>query len=139
MKPSVILIYIARTLVPVFLIISLQILWRGHNLPGGGFIGGLIAGSVLSLAGWIFGLKRAREMLIVSPISLIFAGLGIALTSGIMGYFLGSSIFEGLWISVPWLGKLGSPLLFDVGVYVVVVGFCIVFSWELLESGKDNV
>ena len=137
MKPSIIVIYAMRILMLVFLLISLQVLWRGHNLPGGGFIGGLIAGSVLSLAGWALGLKRAREILKVSPTTLIFSGLGVGLASGILGYLFGSTIFEGLWISVPGLGMLGTPLLFDVGVYMVVVGFCVAFSWGLLETEED--
>jgi len=122
----------------VFLLISFQILWRGHNLPGGGFIGGLVAGSILSLAGWALGLQQAREMLRVSPATLIFVGLGASLASGLLGYLLGSSIFEGLWISVPWLGKVGSPLLFDVGIYLTVVGFCVAFAWGLLASEEGT-
>ena len=139
MRPSIIIVFVMRILLLVFMLISFQILWRGHNLPGGGFIGGLIAGSILALAGWGLGLKQARKILFVSPITLIFAGLGTALASGILGIVFGSSIFEGLWFSAPIVGKLGTPLLFDIGVYLVVIGFCLAFSWGLLEEMEDSL
>lgn len=134
MKPSIILVFIMRPLVWFFVLISFQILWRGHNLPGGGFIAGLVAGSVLSLAGSALGLTQARKILKLSPTALIFVGLSLAMASSLIGYFFGTSIFEGVWVSVPLVEKLGSPLLFDVGVYLVVIGFCLAFSWGLLED-----
>lgn len=138
MKPSMILVFVMRILVVVFLVISAQILWRGHHLPGGGFIGGLVAGSILALAGWTMGVERARRLLVISPVTLIFAGLGVALASGIPGLISGGAVFQGIWISVPWLEKLGTPLVFDVGVYLVVIGFCVAFSWGLLEAAEKE-
>ena len=114
-----------RGLVPLMLAFSVFLLWRGHNLPGGGFIGGLVASAALVLDGLAFGPGEVRRRLRVEPVTVAAAGLLVGLGAGVLGWFAGSPFLTGLWWK-PVVGgaelPLGTPLLFDIGVYLVVVG-----------------
>ncbi len=112
-----------RYLFPLLLLLSLFLLLRGHNEPGGGFVGG-------------FGVEQARQMLHVDPRVLIGVGLLIAATSGVLGLLKGAPFLTGLWLPnpVPILGKLGTPFLFDVGVYLLVVGVVLQIVFVLSEE-----
>ena len=125
---SLILSTATRFLAPVLLGFSILVLWRGHNDPGGGFIGGLIAATAVALVEKAGGLERARRMLMVDPLTLSAIGLGCALVSAVWGAIAKGHVLAGVW---PYLevvdGKkeglpIGSILLFDTGVYLVVVG-----------------
>ena len=72
----------ARLLMPLLLLFSVFLLFRGHNQPGGGFVGGLIAAAAFALYAIAFGVQRARQALLVRPMTLLGAGLLIALVSG---------------------------------------------------------
>jgi multisubunit Na+/H+ antiporter MnhB subunit len=115
----------------------LFLLWRGHNEPGGGFAGGLMAASAYVLIAISMGAAAARRALKVDPRLLISGGLLLALGSGIWGYLAGDSFLAGQWIDVN-LGagtlKLGTPLLFDTGVYLVVVGVVLTIILALMEE-----
>ena len=119
---SVILRAATRLLVTLMLLFSLFLLWRGHNLPGGGFIGGLFAASSFALYGIAFGPDKAREIVRVSPTTLCGAGLLAAVAAGFLGLFASKPFMAGVWGSLGGV-KVGSPLLFDIGVYLVVIGF----------------
>ncbi|MEM6421742.1 MAG: MnhB domain-containing protein [Pseudomonadota bacterium] len=126
---SLILTTAARLLVPVLLVVSLWVLWRGHNDPGGGFIGGLIAATAIALYEKSAGLEATRRMLRVEPLAISAIGLGCAVTSAIWGYLAKGAVLAGVWplLAVTADGKkeglpVGSILLFDTGVYLVVVG-----------------
>lgn len=133
-----------RHLLPVVLVLSLIVLWRGHNLPGGGFIGGLIAAMGGVLIYLSEGREAARRMLRIEPERLLVIGLGLAFLSALAGLFAGVGFFAALWLpafELPLLGKilLGTPLLFDVGVYLVVVGFSlsVLFQFDLIDRWKS--
>jgi multicomponent Na+:H+ antiporter subunit B len=135
---SIILQSASRYLFVPLILISLFVLYRGHNLPGGGFIGGLLAASAVTLTTLASGVQAARKRLRCSPLTLIAAGLGVALSSAFWSLFAGKTFFSGLWLpsfSLPLLGKvhLGTPLIFDVGVYLAVVGFALAVIFELEE------
>jgi multicomponent Na+:H+ antiporter subunit B len=129
---SLILKIAVRVLFPVILVVSLYVLFRGHHEPGGGFIGGLIAASALVLKTFVFGLEETERIMRIKPIVLIISGLTIAFSASLIPVFLGYNFFEGLWagFSIPFIGKPGTPLLFDIGVYLVVIGIVskIIFS-----------
>jgi multicomponent Na+:H+ antiporter subunit B len=120
---------IFRTLAPaifaVMLVFSVFVLLRGHNEPGGGFIGGLIAASAAAIYAMAAGVDRARAALKADP--LAFAGLGVLLAaaSGLLSLGAEASFMTGLWTTLD-LGEgevaLSTPMLFDVGVYLVVFG-----------------
>ncbi len=130
----------SRFLGPLLLALSLFVLYRGHNLPGGGFIGGLIAASAVFLVGLAHDWGRAGRWLRVRPEILLSTGLAIALCSAFIGPAGGDTLMSGQWFpafSLPGLGKvhLGSPLLFDLGVYLCVVGFC---TKTVFAMGEQN-
>ena len=130
---SLILQYGAKYLHPLLLVISLLILYRGHNSPGGGFIGGLLAASAFALYGIAFGLKQAQKKLRFDPASLVVSGLLVALSSGLLPMFSGKSFLSGMWTTILTL-KLGTPLLFDIGVYLVVMGILLKITFTLMED-----
>lgn len=110
-----------RPLANLLLVVSLAILWRGHNLPGGGFIGGLVAATGFTLLIMTFGRGIQRGLARVAPPTIIGIGLACAVSAGLFGLMAELPFMTGLWVEL--LGvKLGTPLLFDVGVFLTVFG-----------------
>ena len=122
----------ARILMPLLLLYGLFLLLRGHNAPGGGFAGGLVVAAAYSLSAFAFGVPAARRALLVDPSQLIGAGLLLALGSGLLPVFLAKPFLTAQWLA-PSLG-LGTPLLFDVGVFCVVVGVVVTMTFTLGEE-----
>lgn len=122
----------ARLLMPLLLLFAVFLLYRGHNEPGGGFVGGLIAAAAFALYGTAFGVKRARQALIVTPMTLLGAGLLIALLSGLPAVLRGQPFLTAVWTSAPV--ALGTPALFDVGVFLVVTGVVLMMIFSLAEE-----
>lgn len=123
---SLILRAATRVLAPMMLMLSLFLLWRGHNLPGGGFIGGLVATSAVALQGIAFGPAAARRTLVLPPAVLAAVGLACAVLATLPAALFALPFFTGLWLKLD-LGEgavlpLSTPLLFDIGVFLVVVG-----------------
>jgi multicomponent Na+:H+ antiporter subunit B len=137
---SIILRATNRLLAGLLLIFSFFLLLRGHNLPGGGFAGGLVASCAFVLQALTFGVPSARKLLIFDPRTIIAVGLAIALISGVLGFPDNLPYLTGLWNStpVPVIGKLGTPLLFDFGVYVVVGGISCLIVFSLGEELEDE-
>jgi multicomponent Na+:H+ antiporter subunit B len=129
-KRSVILRTAARLLVPLMLLFSIFLLLRGHNETGGGFIGGLVAGISFSLYAVAYGTVSPRKALRRAPTTLMAVGLGVAVLTGLVPLFLGGSFLQGLWVKTS-IGKLGSPVFFDVGVYLLVIGMIVIIVFEL--------
>lgn len=116
---------------------SLYLLYRGHNAPGGGFIGGLVGASALLLPVFAEADGTFRRALSTLPEKLLGWGLLLAVGSGLPGLLVGSFL-EGLWLpafSLPLLGvvHLGTPLLFDCGVYLTVAGFVLLVTFRFLQ------
>ena len=126
----------ARFLVPLMLLFSVFVLVRGHNEPGGGFVGGLVAATAFALVLLSEGLGEARRLLRVDPLALVAAGLLVALASGGAPLLRGEPYMAGLWLKVPLpvVGKVGSPVIFDVGVYLVVLGIVLAILFALAEE-----
>ena len=138
-----ILIQAARLLFPALLILSFIVLYRGHNLPGGGFIGGLLASIAFILIGLGDCMEEAKRYLRFDPVNLMTSGLLIALLSGLPQLFFGQALMQGAWLptfSLPLLGTvhLGTPLIFDVGVYLVVIGFTLYTTFSLAELAYEK-
>lgn len=133
---SIILTTTTRFMISVLLVFSIFLLLRGHNEPGGGFIGGLVCAASFALYALAYSVEAARKTLTVDPRSLIGYGLLAAALAGIIAYVSGVPFLTGLWlpIPVPVIGKLGTPLLFDIGVYLVVVGFTLHIIFTLAEE-----
>lgn len=136
---SVILRAGTRLLVSLILMFSVYILFRGHNEPGGGFIGGLIAASGIILYSVAFGREWATAALRAPSISIAGMGLFFAALAGVLAALAGEPFLTGLWY-IPHLGldfklALSTPLLFDIGVYLVVIGALTTIALELEEAG----
>jgi multicomponent Na+:H+ antiporter subunit B len=134
---DVILRTAARLLLPVMLAFSLFLLLRGHDEPGGGFSGGLVAATALSLWAFAFGVASLRAALRIDPHNIAGAGLLFALTAGLIGMFAGEPFLTGQWREIDLAGaglKLGTPLLFDTGVYVTVLGATLLIVFGLMEE-----
>lgn len=126
-------------MLPVFLVFSVFLLWRGHYLPGGGFSGGLVASASVILYGLAHGYRAARTFLRFPPQSFIVFGLSIAALSPFLAVVRGEPFMKGVWTSVqgadPEPIALGTPFLFDIGVYFLVIGIALTI---VLELGEDE-
>jgi multisubunit Na+/H+ antiporter MnhB subunit len=122
----------ARLLMPLLLLFALFLLWRGHNEPGGGFVGGLVAAAAFSLYLIAYGVDHARRALIVRPGTLLGVGLLIALGSGIPAALRGQPFLKAQWIVDPI--HLGTPMLFDIGVFLVVTGVMLMMIFSLADE-----
>jgi multicomponent Na+:H+ antiporter subunit B len=133
---SLILTTAVRLILPLMLLFSIFVLLRGHNEPGGGFIGGLVAAAAYALYGFAFGPAEVRRSLLVNPRLLIGVGLTVAVSSALLSFITGQPFMTGLWYEneIPVIGKLGTPLLFDVGVYTVVLGITLLIVFSLQEE-----
>lgn len=135
---SLILRTTTRYLTPLLLIFSVFLLWRGHNQPGGGFAGGLVAAATFALLSIAFGAAQARRVLQVEPHVLIGIGLLIALASGVIGMLSGYPFMTGVWgyLQLPGFAPVdvGTPVLFDLGVYLVVIGVTLLIIFSLEEA-----
>lgn len=125
-------------LLPLLILFSLFMLLRGHNEPGGGFIGGLVAAAAIVLYMIFTDVKAARRLVAADPRDLLGWGLAIAILSGLPGMFLGQPFLTSQWmeLDVPMFGmlKVGTPLLFDIGVYLVVIGTVLTILLTLAEA-----
>ncbi len=137
---SIIFTAAARILVALLFVFSLFMLLRGHHLPGGGFIGGLIGAVSFIVYSLARGPAEARQALRMSPEAIAAIGLGIALLSGMVSFFMGDPLFTGQWY---WVGgdsyetaafSINSVLVFDVGVYLVVLGGILSLTYAFEEE-----
>lgn len=119
---SLILSRMAQLLFWLIGLLSLYVLYRGHDMPGGGFVGGLMAAMAVAIIALADGIPAAQRRLRVQPLSLIACGMLAALVSGLPGLVTDSSYLKHAWLQFPNGFKVGTPLLFDVGVYLVVLG-----------------
>lgn len=120
---SVILSAATRVLMPTILLLSVFVFYRGHNEPGGGFIGGLLAATAFALLEKAEGREAAERALRFNPIALAAFGLGCAVIAGIWGGFAYDAFLKGVWPFYEAYGlPFGSIFLFDLGVYLVVLG-----------------
>ena len=113
---------------------SVLLLLRGHNEIGGGFVGGLVAALAYAMIAITSGVGRARAMLRVHPLALAGGGLLLALASGLPGLLIHGDYLRHVWVELDVLGihlKQGTTLLFDLGVYTVVLGSVLAFLFGL--------
>jgi len=133
---SVILRSATSLLLAVLLLFSVFLLLRGHDLPGGGFIGGLLGASAVALYAIANGYQAAVRLLRVPPQVLVGWGLMFGVVAGLLAAFGGAPYLTGQWWIFTFAGvewKLSSPLVFDIGVYLVVVGVVLTMVFALEE------
>ncbi len=133
---STILQTAVRVLMPLLLLFAVFLLLRGHNQPGGGFVGGLVVAASFVLYSIAFGVDAARRALLVDPSKLLGSGLLVAIVSEIPGVVMGRPFMSAVWTSVDVGGSpldLGSPMFFDVGVFLAVIGVVLTIVFTLTE------
>jgi multicomponent Na+:H+ antiporter subunit B len=135
---SIILSTASRYLFPLMLIFSFFLFLRGHNEPGGGFVGGLVAAAAYALYLIANGVDEAKKLLKAEPIKLIALGLLLAVISAFISVVTGQDFMTGVWAKndFPVIGKVGTPLLFDLGVYFLVLGIVLKIVFSLAEEDK---
>jgi multicomponent Na+:H+ antiporter subunit B len=127
----------ARLLMPLLLLFAVFLLLRGHDQPGGGFVGGLVVASSFVLYSIAFGVDAARRALLIKPSTLLGSGLLVALASGIPGVFDGRPFMSALWTTFGTGSAavaVGTPLIFDIGVFLAVIGVVLTIVFTLAET-----
>jgi multicomponent Na+:H+ antiporter subunit B len=127
----------ARLLMPLLLLFAIFLLLRGHNQPGGGFVGGLVVAASFVLYAIAFGVHAARRALLVGPSRLLGVGLLVALLSGLPAVVIGQPFMTALWTTVDAgtvMFAIGTPLVFDVGVFLAVIGVVLTIVFTLAEA-----
>lgn len=133
---TVILATAIRILLPVFLVFSFYLFFRGHDKPGGGFIAGLVTSIGFIFHMIAFGKKKTKDTYNIQTFKLMGFGLAFTLLAATISLFSGGGFFEALWLEskFPFIGKLGTPILFDFGIYLVVVGAILRAVFILFEE-----
>ncbi len=128
-----------RTMVPTLVLFSVFLLVTGHDVPGGGFAGGLIASAALLLVFLAFGARGLKRALPLDPEALTGVGLAAAILAGIVGLVFNDTFLTYTYASteLPLIGdvKISTLLLFDVGVYILVIGLV---ATAVLRLGKEQ-
>lgn len=120
---------------PLIYIFSIAVLLKGHNEPGGGFIGGLIA----AVAWAIYALGTGKNKLFINVNHLIAIGFLLALASAVYATLSGLPFMTGLWggpaFYIPTIGtvKISTVFFFDTGVYIVVFGAAVRMLRSFME------
>ncbi|WP_435336718.1 monovalent cation/H+ antiporter subunit A [Acinetobacter sp. LH3_13] len=147
-NPSPLMLRItASWILPIALVVSLYIFLRGHNLPGGGFIAGLITAMALIIQYIALGQDQTEQMLKAKSGRLyeiwIGVGLSIAGLTGLAAWFWGRPFLTSahIYVNPPIIGEmhLASAVLFDVGVYVTVVGAVMLMISVLGDSRHSGM
>ena len=132
----------SRFLMPLLLLFALFLLLRGHNEPGGGFVGGLVVAAAFVLYVIAYGVPAGRRALLVEPSTLLGAGLLIAVGSGVPAVVLGLPFMTALWATAglgTMVVDIGTPLVLDVGVFLAVIGVVLTIVFNLAEVvGSEN-
>ena len=129
----------APYLTAVMLLFSVFVLLRGHNDPGGGFIGGLIAASAFAIHGIASGVAPVRRALYFHPMAISGFGLFIAVLSGLLSLVFEVPFLTGIWFAISLGGvviDVATVTVFDIGVYLVVVGS--ITSIALALEGRED-
>ena len=124
-----------RFLLLLFAVIALL---RGHNYPGGGFIAGLLAGLSMVMKGFAYDIEIVIKEMKLPPGGFMALGLSLIVASSIPSLVDGISFMKGYWLQleIPVIGdlKLGTPLLFDTGVFLSVIGVIRMFFFSLKRA-----
>lgn len=138
---TLILRTVAPLLVVIMVVFAVYVTLRGHNEPGGGFIGGLIAASSMAVYGMAAGVEEVRRALRFAPISYAGAGLALAGLSGVLSLFAAAPFMTSLWLNLEIgtsVAALSTPMLFDIGVFLVVFGTLSAVALALGDDGEER-
>jgi multisubunit Na+/H+ antiporter MnhB subunit len=135
---SVILKTATRLMVGLIMMFAAYLLLRGHHEPGGGFAAALVAGTGFALFAIAEGPAKVRESVRLQPLTIAMVGLGFAALSGLPAVLAGREFLTGIWWTLGRSGEmqivLGTPLLFDIGVFLSVLGAILSILLALEEN-----
>ncbi|MGM0824362.1 MAG: Na+/H+ antiporter subunit B [Pseudomonadota bacterium] len=139
-KPGTLILTVAaRLLMPLQLLFSVFLLLRGHDEPGGGFIAGLVAAGAFALYLFAFGRRAMHAILKVSPRDLVGMGLLLGVLSTLPAWWAGDPFFTAQWWTIPIIDfKASTPLIFDIGVYLVVLGSVLTAISALIKTDQED-
>ena len=125
-RRSIVFEVVTRLLFHTIVLFSLFLLFSGHNAPGGGFAGGLVASLALAVRYLAGGRYELAEAAPVGAGTVLGAGLAISVGGGVLALLAAGTVLESVKVDLPLPG-LGGPylvtsLFFDIGVYLIVVG-----------------
>jgi multicomponent K+:H+ antiporter subunit A len=130
-------------MLPLSLAVAVYIFLRGHNLPGGGFIAGLVAAVALMLQYMAGGVDFASARLRLNYVSLLGVGLGVATLTGVASFLYGYPFLTSThgYVHPPVIDKfeLASAMAFDLGVFLVVIGTVLLVLTELAGLKRGEV
>ncbi|MDT8379151.1 MAG: MnhB domain-containing protein [Desulfotignum sp.] len=130
---SIILKTATRLMIGLMLVFAVYLFLRGHHEPGGGFSAALLAGTAFSLFAITEGADQVRRAIRIRPFVMAMTGLSLAAGAGLPGMFTGRPFLTGLW----WESRIisaGTPLLFDLGVFLAVLGSILSILLALEEN-----
>jgi multisubunit Na+/H+ antiporter MnhB subunit len=141
MKRLVVIDVSVRLIYPAVIVGSVYLLFAGHNQPGGGFVAGLVTGAAIALRYAVGGIEEIRAAWRLRPWTFLGVGLLVATTTAAVPLALGGAVLEGGYVEadVALLGhvKLTSALLFDLGVYLAVVGM-VLMAFEAFGDDPEG-
>ena len=126
-----------RLLMPLLLLFAVFLTLRGHHQPGGGFVGGLVVAASFVLYSIAFSVDAARRALLVRPSTLLGTGLLVALVSGLPAVLTGQPFMTAIWTTITTGSTalaVGTPLVFDVGVFLAVIGVVLTIVFTLADA-----
>lgn len=127
-----------RLLTGLILVFSLYLLLRGHHHPGGGFAGALVAGTAFALFAISDGARALRRAVRIDPRLITAVGLLTAVAAGMAAFIQNRPFLTGLWWPSGSGGEshalIGTPLIFDIGVYLTVLGTILTLVLALEEE-----
>jgi multicomponent K+:H+ antiporter subunit A len=139
-RQPIMLAMLMRPLLPLALVVAVYIFLRGHNLPGGGFIAGLIVAVALMLQYVACGIDFAASRLKIDCVRLLGAGLLIALLTGLGSWLFGAPFLTSTfgYVDAPVIGKfeVASAMAFDLGVCLVVIACVLLALIELAALSR---
>ena len=141
---SYILQFAAKYVRWLLIVFSIIALYRGHNAPGGGFIGGLLAALAIVYNGLAFETKTIQKKMKIKPQQFTVLGLSLVSASLFPSLLNGDTLMTGIWwkIPLPFIEdfKIGTPFIFDIGVFFTVIGVTLLFFFTFTnnESGKEQ-
>lgn len=127
-----------RLIAVVVVTFSIYLFFSGHNAPGGGFIGGLMTALAILVMYLIFGVKTIKESLPFNYTYMMSIGLLLAAFTGIISWIFGYPYLKQFfdYFQIPLFGEveLTTTLIFDLGVYLLVVGAAMTFVLTIVED-----
>ena len=143
MKRLVTLDESVRVIFHAVLVGSLYLLFAGHNQPGGGFVGGLVAGSAISLRYLAGGIQGVRSISRFQPWTILGTGLLMAGITALVPLLRGDPVLTSLGrdVEIPLMGTLyaSTTMAFDIGVYLLVVGLIFMIFEAFGEDDESSV